>query len=94
MNFYVSMLAKPISNPFSGKDWIFEIKWDGFRAIAYVNDSSYLKSRNDKELKHGFPEVDELKQLARDMVVDGEIVTIKNGKVVFTRCKREARYFC
>jgi bifunctional non-homologous end joining protein LigD len=36
MPFYKPMLAKPISKPFSGKDWIFETKWDGFRAIAYV----------------------------------------------------------
>ena len=76
------------------KGWIFEIKWDGFRAIAYIRDSFTIQSRNDKELKPFFPELDELKQLTKNIVVDGEIVTIKNGKVVFTRCKREARYFC
>lgn len=39
MNFYKPMLAKPISKPFSGKDWIFETKWDGFRVIASVKDN-------------------------------------------------------
>jgi ATP-dependent DNA ligase len=34
MRFYKPMLAKSVSKPFSGMDWIFEIKWDGFRAIA------------------------------------------------------------
>ncbi len=42
MNFYKPMLAKPVSKPFSGKDWIFESKWDGFRAIAYIRDSFLL----------------------------------------------------
>jgi len=76
------MLAKPISEPFSSGDWIFEIKWDNFRAIAYVDDYFTLQSRNDKELKYAFPEADELKRLAKN-VVDGEIVIIKNGKVDF-----------
>jgi len=31
MRFYKPMLAKSVSKPFSGKDWLFEIKWDGFR---------------------------------------------------------------
>ena len=54
MRFYKPMLAKSISKPFSGKDWIFEIKWDGFRAIAYVDDYFTVQSRNAKELKHFF----------------------------------------
>jgi len=83
MNFYKPMFAKPISKPFSGKDWIFETKWDGFRAIAYVRDRFSLQSRNNKELKHFFPELEELKQLSKNVVVDGEIVTMKNGKVDF-----------
>jgi bifunctional non-homologous end joining protein LigD len=77
------MLAKSISKPFSGKNWIFETKWDGFRAIAYVDDFYTLQSRNSKELKYAFPELEELRKLAKNVVVDGEIVTIKNGKVDF-----------
>jgi bifunctional non-homologous end joining protein LigD len=37
MVFYKPLLALEISKPFSGDEWIFEIKWDGFRAIAYVD---------------------------------------------------------
>jgi bifunctional non-homologous end joining protein LigD len=83
MTFYRPMLAKPASKPFSGKDWIFEAKWDGFRAIAYVDDRFSLQSRNSKELKYFFPELEELKQLAKNVVVDGEIVVMKQGKVDF-----------
>ena len=77
------MFAKPISKSFSGKDWIFETKWDGFRAISYVDDYFTVQSRNAKELKHFFPELEELRQLANNVVVDGEIVTMKKGKVDF-----------
>jgi DNA ligase D-like protein (predicted ligase)/DNA ligase D-like protein (predicted 3'-phosphoesterase) len=77
------MLAKLAPQPFSGKNWIFEIKWDGFRAIAYVNHELSLKSRNQKELKYNFPELGELIQLARNVVLDGEIVVMKEGKPDF-----------
>lgn len=56
---------------------------DGFRAIAYVDDFFTIQSRNAKELKNFFPELDELEQLAKNVVVDGEIVTMKQGKVDF-----------
>ena len=80
---YKPMLAKEATKPFSSKDWIFEIKWDGFRAIAYVNDEVSLRSRNNKELIDNFPELCELKELTRNAVLDGEIVIIKNGKADF-----------
>jgi bifunctional non-homologous end joining protein LigD len=77
------MLAKSVSKPFSGKDWIFELKWDGFRAITYVYDYFTVQSRNAKELKHFFPELEELRHLTKNVVVDGEIVTMKQGEVDF-----------
>ena len=83
MRFYKPMLARTTDKPFSGKDWIFEIKWDGFRAIAYIDDFYTLQSRNGKELKNNFPELKELRSLAKKVVVDGEIVVMKDGKVDF-----------
>jgi len=80
---YKPMLAKVAPKSFSDKDWIFEIKWDGFRAIAYVNTEFSLKSRNEKELKHNFPELTEITQLASNLVVDGEIVVMSDGKPDF-----------
>lgn len=77
------MLARDAEKPFSGKDWIFEVKWDGFRAIAYVDEELSLKSRNGKELKYNFPELSELQQLSSNVVVDGEIVVLKDGKPDF-----------
>jgi DNA ligase D-like protein (predicted ligase)/DNA ligase D-like protein (predicted 3'-phosphoesterase) len=80
---YKPMLAKLASKPFSDKDWVFEVKWDGFRAIAYVNQELSLRSRNQKELKHNFPELEELTKLTHNVVLDGEIVVMKEGKADF-----------
>jgi len=83
MKKYKPMLAKTAESPFSSRDWIFELKWDGIRAISYINDELSIKSRNQKELKNNFPELSELKNLANHVVLDGEIVFIKDGKVDF-----------
>ncbi len=80
---YLPMLAKVAEEPFSDKDWIFEVKWDGFRAIAYVEDPFSLKSRNEKELKQNFPELQELTKIAKNIVVDGEIIVMRDGKPDF-----------
>jgi len=80
---YRPMLAKDAPAPFSDKDWVFEIKWDGFRAISYINHTLSVKSRNEKELKYNFPELEELTHLARNIVVDGEIVVMQAGKPDF-----------
>jgi DNA ligase D-like protein (predicted ligase)/DNA ligase D-like protein (predicted 3'-phosphoesterase) len=80
---YKPMLAKLGSQPFSDKEWIFEIKWDGFRAIAYLNRNLSLKSRNGKELKYSFPELNELIELTSNVVLDGEIIVMKEGKSDF-----------
>ena len=77
------MLAQPKEAAFTSKDWIFEIKWDGIRAISYIDDALSLRSRNGKELKHNFPELDELKTLASSVVLDGEIVVMSEGKADF-----------
>src|SRR3990170_5176337 len=80
---YKPMLAKEAPKAFSNKDWVFEIKWDGFRALAYVNGKVSLRSRNNKELIDNFPELCELKELTRNVVLDGELIIIKNGKADF-----------
>jgi ATP-dependent DNA ligase len=73
--------------PFSHPDWLFEIKWDGFRALLYSdNDGVRLISRNGNTFK-SFPALCE--GLARDLkgrrcVLDGEIVCLDpNGKPQF-----------
>jgi bifunctional non-homologous end joining protein LigD len=74
------MLAATAPGPFSGDDWLFEIKWDGVRAIAVVEKTLSLRSRNDTELAGRFPELEELLALAPGTVLDGEIVVMREGK--------------
>jgi bifunctional non-homologous end joining protein LigD len=77
---YQPMLARPAHGPFNGDAWYFEIKWDGVRAIAYVDGDLSLRSRNDLELAGQFPELAELLNLAPHTVLDGEIVVMSGGK--------------
>lgn len=83
MNTYSPMLARASEKPFDSPDWLFEVKWDGVRAIAYVGDTLSVKSRNGKELTGNFPELAELKELAGSVVLDGEIIVMNEGDVDF-----------
>jgi ATP-dependent DNA ligase len=67
------------------------VKWDGFRAIAYIDDELSLRSRHNQELLQSFPEFEELKQLARNVVLDGEIVILDEGKVNFQALLERSR---
>ena len=60
-----------------GEDWSYEPKWDGFRAIAFVDgDESFLQSRNGKPLSRYFPE---LEFPPGEYVLDGELVILGEG---------------
>jgi DNA ligase D-like protein (predicted ligase)/DNA ligase D-like protein (predicted 3'-phosphoesterase) len=80
---YKPMLAQHTEKPFNSEDWIFEVKWDGIRAISYVDGGLSVRSRNDRELRYNFPELEELKSLTENSVIDGEIVVMKGGKSDF-----------
>src|SRR6266545_1909287 len=65
-------LARPAKALPTGSGWVYEPKWDGFRAIAFVDgDDVYLQSRNGRPLSRYFPEL--AFPLGR-YVLDGEIV--------------------
>ena len=60
-----------------GDEWSYEPKWDGFRAIAFVDgDESFLQSRNGKPLSRYFPE---LEFPPGEYVLDGELVILGEG---------------
>lgn len=72
------MLATLALEPFSKKGWFFEIKWDGYRAMAEVNGSKIsLYSRHGLSFNEKFPSIlKSLKKIKRECVLDGEIVVI------------------
>jgi bifunctional non-homologous end joining protein LigD len=86
---YAPMLATLASELPSGKGWLFEVKWDGFRAIGRVaGGEATLTSRNGYDLTGRFPNV--AKELAKalktpDCVVDGEVCALdEEGRSSFS----------
>lgn len=73
-----AMLAKDTDTPFSNKDWIYEIKWDGYRAIAEVNngDVKFYSRNGNSFLATYTPIVEELLKMKIKAVLDGEVVVI------------------
>ncbi len=73
------MLATLVTEPVTGEEWLYEMKWDGYRAIAYVNKTTELCSRNNKSFNEKFyPLYESLKQLGISVVLDGEIVVVND----------------
>jgi bifunctional non-homologous end joining protein LigD len=77
------MLATTVAEPFRKDGWLFEIKWDGYRAIAEVVGSNVrIQSRNGNNLSGRFPSiVRQLGQLGHQAVLDGEIVVLDSAGV-------------
>ena len=76
------MLATLVDKPFDDDNWLFEIKWDGYRAIgSVINGKTDLYSRNNISFKERYvPVSDTLKEFGRNVVVDGEVVSLdENG---------------
>jgi ATP-dependent DNA ligase len=72
-------LARPRANLPEGDNWAYEPKWDGFRALAFVDgELQKLHSRNGRDLGRYFPELD---FPAGRYVLDGEIVVFGEGGV-------------
>jgi bifunctional non-homologous end joining protein LigD len=84
--FIKPMLARQTEKAFDDKDWLFEIKWDGYRAIAdKTKKEILLYSRNGLSFQQTYPiVVDQLKKIKADAILDGEIVVLNDeGKLDF-----------
>jgi len=80
------MLAKRVEGIPQGGEWIFEPKWDGFRALIFRDgDDVLIQSRDEKPLNRYFPDlIEPLKvQLPNQYVLDGEIVIANRGTLDF-----------
>src|SRR5215471_1609728 len=80
------MLAKRVSELPAEGDWVFEPKWDGFRALVFRDgDEILIQSRDEKPLDRYFPELIEPLRLAlpQRCVLDGEIVIVRNDGLDF-----------
>jgi ATP-dependent DNA ligase len=80
------MLSKRVGEIPSAGEWIFEPKWDGFRALIFRDgDEVMIQSRDEKPLNRYFPELIEplQKQLPARCALDGEVVIARDGGLDF-----------
>jgi bifunctional non-homologous end joining protein LigD len=94
------MLATLIDKPFDNKEWVFEVKWDGVRAILFLHKTkgiSKIVSRNGKTITHRYPEIIEAVKSSsaiiinckESIILDGEIVVLnKEGRPDFQSHQR------
>ena len=88
------MLARP-GEPFDSVDHLFEVKWDGMRALAYVDADGYrIVSRHDNDITDRFPELSSLANLPPGTVLDGELVVLRDGKPSFSLLQTRAPVCC
>jgi bifunctional non-homologous end joining protein LigD len=89
------MLATLIEKPFDDPAWVFEVKWDGYRAIASIDaaGSATLTSRNGLDLLARFPDLGRIGAAFRSLpvVVDGEICALDaQGRSSFQALQRNS----
>lgn len=72
------MLATPVDKPFNHPEWLFELKWDGYRAMAEITpDGLSFYSRNGVSFFDSYPQiVADLARIKSTITVDGEIVVL------------------
>jgi bifunctional non-homologous end joining protein LigD len=75
------MLATLVDKPFDEEGWLYEVKWDGYRALAYLNNGTVeIQSRNIKSFNEKFyPIYNALHQWKINVLLDGEII-VANDK--------------
>lgn len=82
------MLATSVEEAFDNPAWLFEIKWDGYRAVAFIEENNVrLVSRNQNDLTPQFPELRDLPKFvnAQGAILDGEIVALdEQGRPSFS----------
>jgi bifunctional non-homologous end joining protein LigD len=75
-----AMKATTVDKPFHDPDWVYEIKWDGYRALAFVEHGvAELVSRNNLVYDHFLPVNELLEYWGKNMVLDGELVTLNEA---------------
>ncbi|MDB5109514.1 MAG: ligD [Mucilaginibacter sp.] len=76
------MKATLVDEPFDDPDWFYEVKWDGYRAIATINKSNVqLISRNNLPFDKYYPIINLLKDWKINAVIDGEILVLNDKGV-------------
>jgi bifunctional non-homologous end joining protein LigD len=82
------MLATSVEKPFDDPEWLFEIKWDGYRGVSFITDGKVrLVSRNQNDLTAQYRELLDLPKFvnAKTAILDGEVVALDDeGRASFS----------
>jgi DNA ligase D-like protein (predicted ligase) len=74
-----------MGEPFDSDDYLFEIKWDGTRTLAFIDNSGYrLVNRRRVDMTERYPEFSILSQIEPGTVLDGEVIVMNKGKSDFS----------
>jgi bifunctional non-homologous end joining protein LigD len=79
------MLATPVDKAFNNEDWVFEIKWDGVRAVVFKENENQvrLQARSGNDITHRYPEITEALKASlagtQYAILDGEIVVLDDN---------------
>jgi len=86
------MLLHEVQEPFDDENYIYELKLDGIRCIAYIEPKSVtLQNKRFKELTHIYPELSGIcKCVKKRVILDGELVVLTNGKPDFYALQRRS----
>lgn len=86
------MLLKEIDKPFDSKDYLFEIKFDGIRAIIFASPKKVLiKTRNNVDVTDIYPELQSIKNIVtHNTIFDGEIVAFQNNLPSFSKLQERS----
>lgn len=75
------MLIKSMEEPFDSPDYIYELKFDGIRCIAYLDEQGIeLRNKRNMRLLPKFPELKDIHKFVNTRcILDGELIVLKNG---------------
>lgn len=88
----IPMLLNEVEKPFNDPDYLFELKFDGIRALIYVDKKNIIiKNRNGININNIFPELLEVKNMVTNKCIfDGEITSMINEKPSFNQLQKRA----
>ncbi len=80
------MLAQEAREPFDSPAHLFEVKWDGYRGLAFLGDRTRLRSRHGADITHRFATLGRMHENAAGhrLILDGEIVAVVRGRPSFS----------
>ena len=88
------MLLEEVNEPFNDKNFLYEIKFDGIRALIYVSKNSFkILSRNGTNLTNKYPELKKMQKLVgnHEIIFDGEIIAAEGALPSFSLLQKRNR---